>query len=385
MVAARASRRSVASPGRRRGRTSSRSSDQRGSRRSTTGPDASPAQVSHPGRAHGQRLGTGGLDRRSRPPTRLGQRPSRRPGSARSAASGPTTAGRARAGPAGAAGRPERDSSCPSPGNSSSSDGHAAALELDVEPGALLQRAAPVLLGVDDQRRRGDRRGVGHRALRGEPLRVGAEVLVGEAPADVGGPDEADRVDERALADGGHEPRGAADQERRQVAAVGAAHDADPVGVERRVGQRRVEEGEDVGGVELAEAALDRPPVRLAVARRAARVALHDRVPGRHVGLGLVEQRPAVLRERAAVDGQQHRVRAGSRRRGDPAVHRVAVRRGRRPLAHPVHPAGLAQRAAELGEQPAPPGGERDQLAGRPVVGDDGDDDAARRRRTRAR
>ena len=53
----------------------------------------------------------------------------------------------------------------------------------------------------------------------------------------------------------GREPRRAADQQRGQVAAVRAAHDADPVGVERRVGQRVVEEGEHVGGVELAEAA----------------------------------------------------------------------------------------------------------------------------------
>ena len=89
----------------------------------------------------------------------------------------------------------------------------------------------------------------------------------------------------------------------------------DPVGVELRVGQRVVEEGEHVGGVELAEAALDRPAVRLAVAGRTARIALHHRVPGRHVGLRLVEQRPAVLRERAAVDGQQHRVRPGPGRR----------------------------------------------------------------------
>ena len=55
----------------------------------------------------------------------------------------------------------------------------------------------------------------------------------------------------------------------------------------------------------------------------------------------------------------------GPGRRGDPAVHRVAVRRRRGPLPHPVHPAGLAQRPAELGEQPAPSGGERDQLARR--------------------
>ena len=106
--------------------------------------------------------------------------------------------------------------------------------------------------------------------------------------------------------------------------------------------ERGVEEGEDVGGVELAEAAPDRPAVRLAVAGRAARVALHHRVPGRDVGLRLVEQRPAVLRERAAVDGQQHRVRPGPGRHGDPAVHRVAVRgvavRSRIRCTRPVSP-----------------------------------------------
>ena len=119
-------------------------------------------------------------------------------------------------------------------------------------------------------------------------------------------------------------------------------------------------------------------PCADAVARGAARVALHDRVAGRDVGLRLVEQRPAVLGERAAVDRQQHRVRPGPGRRGHPAVHRVAVRRRRRPLAHPVH-AGRSRRAArpKRGEQPAPPRGERDQLAGGPVVRHDGDDDPA--------
>ena len=70
----------------------------------------------------------------------------------------------------------------------------------------------------------------------------------------------------------------------------------------------------------------------------------------------------------------------GPGRRGDPAVHRVAVRARSRSAPASGAP-GRSRRSgrAELGQQPAPPGGERDQLAGGPVVGDGGDDDARRR------
>src|SRR4051794_14414840 len=61
-----------------------------------------------------------------------------------------------------------------------------------------------------------------------------------------------------------------------------------------------------------------------AIAGGAAGVALHDRVPGGHVGLRLVEQVPAVLGERAAVDREQDRVRPRAGRHRDPAVYRVA-------------------------------------------------------------
>ena len=58
------------------------------------------------------------------------------------------------------------------------------------------------------------------------------------------------------------EPVRARGQPRRQVAAVRAAHDADPLAVERGVVERRAEQGEHVVGVDGAEAPLDRPPVR---------------------------------------------------------------------------------------------------------------------------
>ena len=131
----------------RRGRTSSRSSDQRGSRRSTT-PDTPARRRPVRGGVDGPAARTDGASDADGPGSAsCGDR--RR--SVGWAASGPTTAGRARAGPA-VPRATGRDSSWPSPGNSSSSR-DAAALELDEEAGALLERAAPVLLGVDDQRR----------------------------------------------------------------------------------------------------------------------------------------------------------------------------------------------------------------------------------------
>ena len=69
-------------------------------------------------------------------------------------------------------------------------------------------------------------------------------------------------------------------------------------------------------------------------------------------------------------------MRAGAGRRRHPAVHGVAVGRRHGPLVHPVHAAGLAERPAEGGEQPAPARGDRDQLPRGPVVRHGRDDDA---------
>ena len=204
-MAARASRRSVASPGRCRGRTSSRTSDQRGIRRSTPS-TLVPRSVSPPGSrarsaarrprispSSGSPSGTGsagasrrgdlpGVQRR-RQPLRPPAQHVLQPGQPVPRAAGPGQL-------------------VPLPREQQQLRRDAAALELDVEAGALLERAAPVLLGVDDQRRRRDAVRVRQRALLGDPRRIGAEVLVGEDPPDVGGADEADRVGEGALADG---------------------------------------------------------------------------------------------------------------------------------------------------------------------------------------
>ncbi len=65
-----------------------------------------------------------------------------------------------------------------------------------------------------------------------------------------------------------HEPR-------RHEAAVRAAHDADPVGVEIGLLESGVEEGEDVGAVAVAHVLADDPAMSRAVAGGAPRVA-HD-------------------------------------------------------------------------------------------------------------
>ena len=89
--------------------------------------------------------------------------------------------------------------------------------------------------------------------------------------------------------------------------------------------ERTVQEGQDVLHVQGAHFLLDGPPVRLAVAGRAPRVAHQDGVASRGIDLGLVEQGPGELGERAAVDVQQDRVWSLARRPHQPAVDRVAV------------------------------------------------------------
>ncbi len=73
-------------------------------------------------------------------------------------------------------------------------------------------------------------------------------------------------------------------------------------------------------------------------------VADHHCVAGGRVDLRLVEDAPILLGERATVHHAQHRVRALALRHHQPAVHRVAVRRGRGQLldrAQSLVPQGL--------------------------------------------
>jgi len=114
------------------------------------------------------------------------------------------------------------------------------------------------------------------------------------------------------------------------------------------------------------------------VARGPARVALHHGVPGRGVGLGLVEPPPAELGVRAAVDVQQHRVRALPLRQVHPPVHRVAVRRGRGELHLGRRARAGPQRGGEVGQPRERAVDDDAHLARRRRVGVADDDGAAR-------
>ena len=112
------------------------------------------------------------------------------------------------------------------------------------------------------------------------------------------------------------EPAG---ERRGHVAAVAAAEHADPVAVAERVAlEGGVEHGDDVVDVDRAPTrarvllglrAADRLAPRGVAAAAAARVAHQHHEPGLRLHLGLVEERLAILRERATVHVDQHRVR----------------------------------------------------------------------------
>ena len=129
----------------------------------------------------------------------------------------------------------------------------------------------------------------------------------------------------RSRADGPEAVAVAAGEHRRHVAAVAAAEHADPVAVAERVAvERGVEHGEHVVDVDRAPAGAGRPsgasgPMIAwphAVCRPLPPRGLrhHDDEAGGGLHLRLVEERLAVLRERPAVDVEQHRVRASTRR-----------------------------------------------------------------------
>ncbi len=120
--------------------------------------------------------------------------------------------------------------------------------------------------------------------------------------------------------------------------------------------------------------------MRLAIAGGAARVAHHHGIAGTGVDLGLVEEAPAVLRERPTVDHQQHRVRAGRRRPDDPAVHGIAVGCRCRDLLLPVDLHRLPIAAAPVGQLALPLPADVDVAPGRRRR-DRGDHDLAGSRR----
>ena len=172
---------------------------------------------------------------------------------------------------------------------------------------------------------------------------------------------------ERSRAQGAEAPVVAGGERRGHVPAVAAAEHADPIAVAERVPvERAVDDREHVVDVDTAPArasldglvlaARDRlPPPRVATAA-ATRVAHHDDEAGRRLHLGLVEERLAVLRERATVDVEQDRVLAAGLEAGrthDPRVDLVRAVRGRDAEPLPPEP-----RAGDVGDGPV----QRDDL-----------------------
>ena len=88
----------------------------------------------------------------------------------------------------------------------------------------------------------------------------------------------------------------------------------EPVRVGEAVGDERVHAGEHVAHRPGTPVAVVGVVERLAVALRAARVAVEDADPGRREDLELPDRRPAVERVRAAVDLDDERPRAVARR-----------------------------------------------------------------------
>ena len=117
-----------------------------------------------------------------------------------------------------------------------------------------------------------------------------------------------------------------ADDPAREVAAVRPAGDAQPIRVGQPVGDEGVDPGEDVAHRARAPVAVVRVVERLAVALRAARVAVEDADPGRGEDLELPQRRPAVQGVRAAVDLDDERLRAVAGRE-EPALDVAAVDR----------------------------------------------------------
>ena len=206
---------------------------------------------------------------------------------------------------------------------------------------ALLDVAAEVALGVDDEERRLDLPRVGRRRHL-QPLvdvlpHRPAELPL-EDPEHVARAEGAHQVVDRPLRQRRREPLRVADHPRRHVAAVRAAEDAEPVPVEEGEPlERGVDDAHQVLVVDAAPAGAgtssrpaDRPPPRLRAAGAAARVRVENAVAGARVDLDLVEEPRLVLGERAAVDREQDRVPATlveARRSHEPRVDLGSVGR----------------------------------------------------------
>src|SRR5690625_3411140 len=203
---------------------------------------------------------------------------------------------------------------------------NAAAFEPHEPPLPLLDRAPPVLLGVDHQGRSFHLLDVRHRVLRGDEFTVFTEVTQPEEPTNIGGAFEGEGVEEAAFNDGSRPSVALSREPAGEVPAVRATEHADAVRVEVRPAlEDAVEEGEDVLRVDASPLPGDGSAVLLTVRGRPARVAEHNGVPRLGVDLHLIEERRGVGGVRASVDEEQNRMRSIPVRGGHPAVDGVAV------------------------------------------------------------
>src|SRR5699024_11024699 len=154
----------------------------------------------------------------------------------------------------------------------------------------------------------------------------GADVLVTEVGADVAGALEAERVQEAPLDDRAAEAVVVGDGPGGQIAAVGAAHDAQLPRAQPAVGLRRPAPGvAHVLEVHGPEGPSYRATVGSSIPGRTAGVAVGGRVPGRHQRLDLVEDTDAVGRVGTAVDHQDCREGALAVRGREPAVDGISA------------------------------------------------------------
>src|SRR5690606_23733040 len=105
-------------------------------------------------------------------------------------------------------------------------------LEGGVIPLPLRERAAQIVLRVDDEGRGRDLVHERLRALRTDLSRIDAGVLIAEEVADVGGADEGLRIEVAALDDRRGEPVVLRDGPCGEISSVGAAHDPETFAVE---------------------------------------------------------------------------------------------------------------------------------------------------------
>src|SRR5262249_20974512 len=181
-------------------------------------------------------------------------------------------------------------------------------LERHEELLGLIDRAAQIVLGVDQEERGLDIPDVGQRRALDVPRRVfpgKAATALADVPdmADVAGAELGVDVADRPLRASRFESVGVRDRPVGHIAAVADADNAESMGVEERIAAEAfIETSHDVAEVASAPVADAGAAERLAVALTAARVRIDQNIPGPGVDLELVRVVIAELPVRSAMD-----------------------------------------------------------------------------------